>query len=95
MAPNMAADQIDLDRSPRNIDEVPQVITDISSTTLRVSASDRRSMVRQLDEAEEAIRANAIREGCRGILVTREGPGVFTVTLSSDVPFGITREHSY
>ncbi|AOT02556.1 hypothetical protein [Arthrobacter sp. U41] len=60
--------------------------------TLTVTATDRASMDRELDEAVTAARERAMRERCRGILVTRHGPNCFTVELSETVPFGLTRE---
>ncbi|MFT4471335.1 hypothetical protein ACMX2H_15640 [Arthrobacter sulfonylureivorans] len=40
---------------------------------------------------EELQKIAAIDADC-GILVTRTGPGQFTVELSDDVPYGITQE---
>jgi hypothetical protein len=60
--------------------------------TLKVSATDRASMDRQLDNAVTVARARAMRERRRGILVTRHGHDSFTVALSDTVPFGLTRE---
>lgn len=60
--------------------------------TLTVTVTDRASMDRQLDEAVTVARARAMRERCRGILVTRHGHDSFTVALSDTVPFGLTRE---
>lgn len=58
-----------------------------------VTATDRASMERQLDEAVDVARTQAMHEGRKGILVTRHDYGFFTVTLSDAVPFGQTREH--
>lgn len=60
--------------------------------TLAVTVTNRASLERQLDEAVTAARERAMRERCRGILVTRHGPHCFTVELSETVPFGLTRE---
>jgi hypothetical protein len=46
----------------------------------------------RLDAAEKLARAQAFKEGSHGILVTRHGPTSFTVDLSPEVPYGITRE---
>lgn len=60
---------------------------------IQVTATDRASMERQLDEAVTAAMKWATHEGCKGILVTRHYYDSFTVDLSDDVPFGLTREH--
>lgn len=59
---------------------------------IAVTVTDRASMERQLDEAVTAATARAMREGRKGILVTRHDYGLFTVALSDVVPFGLTRE---
>lgn len=60
---------------------------------ISVTATDRASMERQLDEAVAVARTKAIRERRRGILVTRHSFSSFTVALSGAVPFGLTLEH--
>ena len=57
-----------------------------------VTADEPQLIAERLDAAEKLARAQALKEGSRGILVTRHGPTSFTVTLSADVPYGITRE---
>lgn len=59
---------------------------------IAVTAADRTSMDRQLDEAVTEARTRALQEGRRGILVTRQSFDTFTVALSDDVPFGTTHE---
>ncbi|MFE4229217.1 hypothetical protein ACFRJ8_15160 [Arthrobacter sp. NPDC056886] len=61
--------------------------------TVAITATDRASLDRQLDEAVDAAITRAIREGRQGILVTRHAHDSFTVALSDDVPFGQTLEH--
>jgi hypothetical protein len=61
--------------------------------TAAITATDRASLDRQLDEAVDAAITRAIREGRPGILVTRHAHDSFTVALSDDVPFGQTLEH--
>lgn len=61
--------------------------------TIVVTAIDRASMDRRLDEAVAVARAEAMHERRQGILVTRHGFDSFTVALSDAVPFGQTREH--
>lgn len=60
---------------------------------ISVNVTDRAGMESGLDEAVAIARTLAMEEGRRGILVTRDGFGSFTVALSSDVPFGVTIEH--
>ena len=57
-----------------------------------VTATDRASMERQLDEAVDAALTRAMHEGRQGILVTQHNHASFTVDLSDAVPFGLTRE---
>ena len=58
-----------------------------------VTATSRASMESQLDEAVAVAKLKALPEGRRGILVTQHDGSSFTVDLSHDVPFGLTREH--
>lgn len=59
---------------------------------VRVIATDRASLDQELDAAVEAIKAVAMTDRSRGILVTRVGSDSFDVTLCASVPFGLTRE---
>jgi hypothetical protein len=68
-------------------------MTTALTLTMAVTAADRASMDRQLDEAVAVARTRAFREGRQGILVTRHDYGSFTVALSDAVPFGMTLEH--
>ena len=52
-----------------------------------------------VDEADQLLnvvvhelQSHARQEGLHGILVTKTGPGQFTVELNEHVPYGITRE---
>lgn len=58
-----------------------------------LSVSDRSTMELQLEEAVDAARLKAMQHRTCGILVTRHDYTRFTVELSPEVPFGITREH--
>lgn len=60
--------------------------------TLTITATDRASLDRQLDDAVTVARTRAMAER-RGILVTRHGHDSFTIAVSDAVPFGLTREH--
>lgn len=61
--------------------------------TMAITATDRASMERQLDEAVAVAKTTAIREGRQGILVTTHAHDSFTGPLSDAVPFGLTLEH--
>jgi hypothetical protein len=63
-----------------------------SNFQLMVSATDRASMERRLDEAHAEAVKQAVDTGNYGILVTRHSPKRFTVALSDSVPFGLTVE---
>ncbi|WP_427006052.1 hypothetical protein [Pseudarthrobacter sp. H2] len=59
---------------------------------LTITATDRASMDRQLNDAVTFAQSRAMHER-RGILVTRHGHDSFTIAVSDAVPFGLTREH--
>lgn len=61
--------------------------TDVSPITIKVE--DVTSRDRLLDQATSLLRERATD---RGILVTRVDFTKFTITLSPDIPFGLTRE---
>jgi hypothetical protein len=63
-----------------------------SNFQLTVSAADRASMERRLDEAHVDAKKQALETGKYGILVTRHSSERFTVALSDSVPFGLTLE---
>jgi hypothetical protein len=60
-----------------------------ATSTITVKVKDRASRDRQLEQATSLLREKAAR--C-GILVTRVNFTTFTVTLSPDIAFGLTRE---
>jgi hypothetical protein len=61
----------------------------IDSITLKIW--DRSTMDRTLDTAVQQLSTKAKTANC-GILVTRSGPGTFTVSLNQSVPCGTTLE---
>jgi len=65
----------------------------ITDLAIEFTAADRASMERQLEDAVDRARTQAMRERRKGILVTRHTYDSFTVSLSETVPFGLTREH--
>ena len=68
------------------------MITATTGPTYHVTADEPQLIAERLDAAERLAQERALREGSHGILVTRHGPTSFTVTLSADVPYGITQE---
>jgi len=80
-------------RAPHNRNEKVRPMKTPIDRAIAVTATDRVSMERQLDEAVAIARTWAMEEGCQGILVTRHDFDSFSVALSDAVPFGLTREH--
>lgn len=66
--------------------------TTTATDVLTVTATDPDSRNLELDAAVATMEKQAILDGCRGILVKRHTPQTFTVELSNEVPFGLTRE---
>ncbi|WP_163166110.1 hypothetical protein [Arthrobacter sp. Alg241-R88] len=57
---------------------------------IRVSSADE--VEDRLNSAVRDLQVIATRSRTHGILVTRLNPGHFSVSLSDQVPFGLTRE---
>jgi hypothetical protein len=68
------------------------MITATTAPIYHVTADEPQLIAEHLDAAEKLAQERALREGRHGILVTRNGPTSFTVTLSADVPYGTTQE---
>lgn len=61
-----------------------------------VTGSQPRLIAQNLDTAEElAVKHSLETDGRHGILITRNGPGSFTVAVSEDVPYGTTHEREH
>jgi hypothetical protein len=58
----------------------------------QVTGDKPRLIDEDLGKAVELLQRRAIVEGRHGILVTRHSAGSFSVTMSADVPYGVTRE---
>ena len=58
----------------------------------RITATTTEEAQRLIDIVVEELRHLAANEGTHGILVTKTGPGEFTIELSENVPYGITEE---
>lgn len=61
--------------------------------SITVKVASRTSMDSALDEAVQTLSQRARSSRC-GILVTRSGPGDFTVSVDRSVPFGTTLERN-
>lgn len=64
---------------------MPRLIADIS-------IRDVTELEAQLDRAVKTAIESALANGHHGVLITRYDDRKFTVTLTPEVPFGITRE---
>jgi hypothetical protein len=57
-----------------------------------VRGSTQGQLDEDLNAAVAKARAHALEEGWLGVLITRHGPDIYTVALSSMVPHGETFE---
>ncbi|NKX51513.1 hypothetical protein HER39_13225 [Arthrobacter deserti] len=64
----------------------------ITPTRQEITAASNDEADQLLNAVVEEMQHLAGQEGTCGILVTKTGPGQFTVELSEDVPFGVTEE---
>lgn len=62
-----------------------------SPGVVEVCIKDASEVDRALDEAVAAVKDSAVRHRT-GILVTKTGPGRYTVRAHPAVPFGLTRQ---
>jgi hypothetical protein len=60
-----------------------------------VTGDEPHLIEEHLNRAVELARQRAEEEGRHGVLVTRHGPASFTVAVSADVTYGITREREH
>jgi hypothetical protein len=63
-----------------------------SPDPITLHVTDRSEMESTLNATVQRLMVRA-RHSQHGILVTRSGPYTFTVSLTHEVPFGLTREH--
>ena len=69
------------------------IITTLKAgSAYHVTGDTSRSIQEELDSAVELARRHAMQIGGHGIMVTRLGPGSFTVAISAEVPYGVTHE---
>lgn len=57
-----------------------------------IHVTSRQVLEERLEAAVKHLQEAAMLTGAYGILVTRNKPGSYTVALSDQVPFGVTRE---
>ncbi|MGY3318499.1 hypothetical protein ACVWZ7_001602 [Arthrobacter sp. TE12232] len=68
-------------------------VTKGAGPVYHVTGNQLHLVENHLDRAVEMAVQQAIASGGRhGILVTRHGPGSFTVAVSDEVPYGTTQE---
>ncbi|MFF2246183.1 hypothetical protein ACFVTM_18635 [Arthrobacter sp. NPDC058130] len=65
-----------------------------ASRTFFVEANEPHEIEQELNAAVDAARQHAMKDGSQGILVTRHGHSIFTVPVSSKVPYGQTNEEN-
>lgn len=58
----------------------------------RVMGDKPRLIDEDLGRAVELVQRRAMQDGGRGILVTRHSAGSFSVAVSADVHYGVTRD---
>ncbi|ALV43872.1 hypothetical protein AU252_09615 [Pseudarthrobacter sulfonivorans] len=59
---------------------------------MEVVVHHAREVDQTLNSRVREFQARALAQRTAGILVTKHGPGRFTIELSHDVPFGYTHE---
>lgn len=69
-------------------------MTEIPLEKMEVLVHHARELDYALNSKLMELQHTALAKGTSGILVTRHGPGQFTLELSQDVPFGYTQEKS-
>ena len=60
--------------------------------SIDIHVTSRHALDEHLEAVVNDLQELAMLPGSHGILVTRHGPGNYTVALSEQVPFGVTRE---
>lgn len=60
--------------------------------SIDICVSSRSVLDERLEAAVRQLQDVALLSRSHGILVTRHGPGYYTVSLSASVPFGMSRE---
>ncbi len=62
------------------------------ASRLEITGAEAKSVRARLDDAITLVESMARKEGRCGVLVTRHDYGRFSVTISPEVPYGITQE---
>ncbi|MFJ4172083.1 hypothetical protein ACIPY3_21445 [Paenarthrobacter sp. NPDC089714] len=73
---------------PADTASPPQPLPDV----IEVSVDTRKDLETKLDTATNIAIERGCADGKRGILLTRYGPGSFTVELTDTVPYGTVME---
>ncbi|QSZ55616.1 hypothetical protein AYX19_21225 (plasmid) [Paenarthrobacter ureafaciens] len=65
-----------------------------SGRYFHVSGETSDEIQQDLDKAVQRAEGYAQREGWQGVLVSRHQPNLYTVAVSAEVPYGLTRERN-
>ncbi|MGO4248513.1 hypothetical protein AB4Y87_14975 [Paenarthrobacter sp. RAF54_2] len=68
------------------------IITIETGRYFHITGQSTTEIADSIDTAVEMARDHSVAEGWQGIIVTRHEPDMYTVNLSSDVPYGVTVE---
>ncbi|XAS69937.1 hypothetical protein VUN82_12445 [Micrococcaceae bacterium Sec5.1] len=68
------------------------IITIEAGRYFHITGQSTTEISDSINTAVEMARDHSMTEGWQGIIVTRHGPDMYTVNLSSDVPYGVTVE---
>ena len=63
-----------------------------SDDFLEITARDPETIEKDLNIAHDIVRQHAMKDRRHGILITQHGYTTYTVTVSSNVPYGQTHE---
>lgn len=66
-----------------------------SELIMTITADYGADTDRQIAEAERIAITYAMADRTKGIVVTRYSSNLFTIALSSEVPYGLTRERLF
>jgi hypothetical protein len=72
--------------------EIRMITTTEPGRIYQVTGDNPQLVDGDLNAAVDLALEQATKEGLHGILVTRHTPASFTVAVSADVPYGMTRE---
>ncbi|BAS12013.1 hypothetical protein AHiyo8_03160 [Arthrobacter sp. Hiyo8] len=67
-------------------------MTQIAHEKMEVVVHHAGDVDHALNSSVRELQTRALAQGTAGILITKHGPGRFTLELSPEVPFGYTHE---